>query len=216
MRYALVVFILLSLTSGLTLLYLTFPGNWINAFIFLVIGLTSIVAAIRYTIGKNPYGYAGFGDLAVFLFFGLVGVVGTCYLQTHSIAWINLLPASTLGLLAVGVLNINNIRDIESEYTIRKAFHSRSNRKRKSGGLSSVLADYRIAMLCLFYHVKAISVDKFFILTDNSPPVFQHSSSQDKGWHTTKPLAEADGADHFAILCAVCRKSVNQLIFVNL
>ena len=76
------------------------------------LGLTSIGAAVKYTFGKNPYGYAGHGDASVFVFFGLVGVLGTRYLHAHSVAWIHVLPAMAFGLLSAGVLNVNNMRDV--------------------------------------------------------------------------------------------------------
>ena len=79
------------------------------------LGLLSIAAAIGYTNGKRPYGYAGFGDVAVLLFFGWLGVLGTYFLYTHSLDPILFLPATSVGLFATGVLNINNIRDIETD-----------------------------------------------------------------------------------------------------
>ncbi|MGD0340117.1 MAG: 1,4-dihydroxy-2-naphthoate octaprenyltransferase [Bacteroidales bacterium] len=83
--------------------------------IFIITGILCIIAAITYTIGKKPYGYIGMGDIAVFIFFGIVGVCGIYVLQTQQWNWFVLLPASSFGLLSVGVLNINNIRDIESD-----------------------------------------------------------------------------------------------------
>jgi 1,4-dihydroxy-2-naphthoate octaprenyltransferase len=83
--------------------------------LFLALGLASIWAAINYTAGSRPYGYAGLGDIAVFTFFGLVGVMGTYYLQTQQLPGALLWPAASMGFLATGVLNINNIRDIESD-----------------------------------------------------------------------------------------------------
>jgi 1,4-dihydroxy-2-naphthoate octaprenyltransferase len=115
MKIALILFSGLTLISGVSLLYFAFPGNLSMKLFFLTIGLLSIGAAIKYTMGKNPYGYAGFGDAFVFVFFGIVAVVGTYFLQTKSINWMVFLPASTLGLFAVGVLNVNNIRDIETD-----------------------------------------------------------------------------------------------------
>ena len=97
------------------MLFLAFPDDWKTALVFLCLGLVGIAAAIKYTVGKNPYGYAGFGDVFVFVFFGLVLVFGTFYLQTISLDFAVLLPASSIGLLSVGVLNVNNIRDIESD-----------------------------------------------------------------------------------------------------
>lgn len=115
MKNAMVLFSLLSFISGSYLLYLAFPEDWSSALIFLLIGLFGIGAAIKYTVGKNPYGYAGFGDAFVFLFFGIVLVFGTYYLQTSEMNWGILLPAASIGFFSVGVLNVNNIRDIESD-----------------------------------------------------------------------------------------------------
>lgn len=115
MGKAMVVFAGLCLLSGCYLLYLAFPNDYVNALIFLIIGLLGIAAAIKYTVGKNPYGYAGFGDFFVFLFFGLVLVFGTYFLQTGTLDWYILLPATSIGLFSIGVLNVNNIRDIESD-----------------------------------------------------------------------------------------------------
>ncbi len=115
MKKAMIFFSILSLISGMVLLYVTFFDDWWLVVIFLIIGLTGIIAAIKYTVGKNPYGYVGFGDVFVFIFFGIVLVFGTYYLQTQKLNLQILLPASSLGLFCVGVLNVNNIRDIESD-----------------------------------------------------------------------------------------------------
>jgi 1,4-dihydroxy-2-naphthoate octaprenyltransferase len=83
--------------------------------LFLITGLVAIGSAIKYTVGKRNFGYKGFGDVMVFLFFGIVAVSGTHFLHTlHFDAWI-LLPAISVGLLSAGVLNINNMRDVEND-----------------------------------------------------------------------------------------------------
>ncbi len=120
MKKAMIIFSLLSLVSGSILLYLSFPKDFLSALVFLTIGLVGIAAAIKYTVGKNPYGYAGFGDVFVFVFFGLVLVFGTYYLQVQRFDWLILLPASSMGLFSVGVLNVNNIRDIASDQAAGK------------------------------------------------------------------------------------------------
>jgi 1,4-dihydroxy-2-naphthoate octaprenyltransferase len=74
-----------------------------------------MAAAVAYTVGNKPYGYAGLGDISVLIFFGLVGVMGSLYLFTQEIYWSNILPALSCGLFSIAVLNINNIRDIESD-----------------------------------------------------------------------------------------------------
>jgi len=86
--------------------------KWI---LFLILGTGAIAAAINYTVGKKPYGYMGFGDLFVFLFFGLTGVLGTYYLHTGHLQSDLLLPASAMGFLSAAVLNLNNMRDIQGD-----------------------------------------------------------------------------------------------------
>lgn len=116
MLKAIIVFSILSLASGLTLLTIALKNAPANTFwVFLGIGIACIIAAITYTAGKRPYGYVGLGDLSVLIFFGWVGVIGSSYLHTLVWNWDLLLPATSCGLFAVGVLNVNNIRDIDSD-----------------------------------------------------------------------------------------------------
>lgn len=115
MKKAIHIFIGLALLSGLSLIWTAFKDNLSLFFIFLGLGIAAIIAAITYTAGKKPYGYAGLGDISVLIFFGWVGVIGTYFLYTHHFGFWILLPATSCGLFAVGVLNINNIRDITSD-----------------------------------------------------------------------------------------------------
>jgi 1,4-dihydroxy-2-naphthoate octaprenyltransferase len=115
MKGAIIIFVLLCLASGVTLLLISFGLNWNAILFFLGLGLLCILAAIAYTVGKKPYGYAGLGDFSVLIFFGLVGVMGSNYLFTKEISWIQVLPAMSCGFFSMGVLNVNNIRDIESD-----------------------------------------------------------------------------------------------------
>lgn len=115
MRVAIAVFIVLSFVSGLTLLFIAFGFDWQAILFFLGLGVASILAAIAYTVGRKPYGYLGLGDISVFIFFGLVGVLGSTYLFTHDFSPLNFFPAISCGLFSVAVLNINNIRDIDSD-----------------------------------------------------------------------------------------------------
>lgn len=115
MKIAIIVFIALCLASGVSLLLISFGLNWNAILFFFGLGVLSILAAIAYTIGKKPYGYAGLGDFSVLIFFGLIGVMGSNYLFTKQLDWIQVLPAMSCGFFSMGVLNINNIRDIESD-----------------------------------------------------------------------------------------------------
>lgn len=115
MRKAMTLFGILSFTSGLLLIYVALGFNLGTFLFFLLLGVLCITAAIAYTAGKKPYGYAGLGDLSVMIFFGLVGVMGTFYLHTSRFDAINILPALSSGFFATAVLNVNNIRDIKSD-----------------------------------------------------------------------------------------------------
>ncbi|MBX2843026.1 MAG: 1,4-dihydroxy-2-naphthoate polyprenyltransferase [Flammeovirgaceae bacterium] len=116
MKNAMFIFAILSFISGLSLIWVSFDQeNLIIILIFLILGILAIGAAITYTAGPSPYGYAGLGDISVMVFFGWLGVLGTFYLHTSAWNWINLLPATSCGLFATAVLNVNNIRDIPSD-----------------------------------------------------------------------------------------------------
>lgn len=115
MKLGMIICGVLAFISGLMLLYIAFGGLQQAFWIFLLLGLAAIAAAVTYTAGAKPYGYAGLGDISVLIFFGWVGVTGTYYLHTLQFNAILLLPATACGLLATAVLNINNIRDIASD-----------------------------------------------------------------------------------------------------
>ncbi|MFC1503607.1 1,4-dihydroxy-2-naphthoate polyprenyltransferase [Pseudomonadota bacterium] len=114
MRNAMVLNIILTIISGLSLISLA-CNNLQDMFGFMLLGLMAIAGSIAYTVGNKPYGYRGLGDLSVLMFFGWLGVAGTYYLQAGHIDSVIMLPATACGLLAVGVLNINNLRDIEND-----------------------------------------------------------------------------------------------------
>ena len=115
MRTAVTIFVLLCLLSGIALLFVSFGFDWNAILFFFGLGVLSIIAAIAYTVGKRPYGYAGLGDVSVLIFFGLVGVLGSYYLFTKQVSWREALPALSCGFFSIGVLNVNNMRDIDSD-----------------------------------------------------------------------------------------------------
>ena len=116
MKKAVIITAILTFIMALLLIYVAFgKENFALSLIFILLGVGSIGAAIKYTVGKSAYGYCGFGDLFVFIFFGLVSVIGSNFLFTHFIDWKLFLPASAIGLLSVAVLNLNNMRDIEND-----------------------------------------------------------------------------------------------------
>ena len=116
MKYGIIITAFLTLSIAVNLIYAAFGWeDFFNFLLFLVLGIISIIAALKYTIGKNAYGYSGIGDVFVFLFFGLLSFLGSNYLFTHELKWDLLLPASSIGLLSMAVLNLNNMRDIEND-----------------------------------------------------------------------------------------------------
>lgn len=112
----------IKITSAITfiiailLIYTAFgKDDFVNLLVFLVLGIASIAAAVKYTMGKKAYGYFGFGDFFVFLFFGLLSVCGSYYLFSKQLDFANFLPAFSIGFLSIGVLNLNNMRDCVSD-----------------------------------------------------------------------------------------------------
>lgn len=112
----------IKITSAITLLiailliYIAFgKDDFVNLLVFFVLGIASIAAAVKYTMGNKAYGYSGFGDFFVFLFFGLLSVCGSYYLFTKQLDFTIFLPACSIGFLSIGVLNLNNMRDSVSD-----------------------------------------------------------------------------------------------------
>lgn len=130
----------ISFTLGIGLLFVGLQNATLETWLgFLGLGIACIAAAIAYTVGKRPYGYLGLGDLSVFIFFGLVGTMGSYFLQTKSIPIQIAIPASGCGLLSVAVLNLNNLRDLEND--------------KRSGKFSIPV---RIGKIFGFYYQKAL------------------------------------------------------------
>ena len=116
MKKAVIITASITFILAVALIYIAFgKENFALSLIFILLGIGSIGSTIKYTIGSNAYGYSGFGDLFVFIFFGLVSVIGSNFLFTHFIDWILFFPAIAIGLLSVAVLNLNNMRDIEND-----------------------------------------------------------------------------------------------------
>ncbi|MBI1184072.1 1,4-dihydroxy-2-naphthoate octaprenyltransferase [bacterium] len=116
MKNAIILFASMAFVSGLGLLYYaSFKIGTVHLLTMLGLGFLSILAAYRYTASKNPYGYKGYGDIAVFVFFGLLAVAGIYFLQTGTISSQSLFMGAAFGALSTGVLNLNNMRDIEND-----------------------------------------------------------------------------------------------------
>lgn len=132
-RHMIYLFIALSVVLGTALVWTACGGLWsIEAGVFLLLGLLAIIGAMTYTLGRHSYGYMGLGDLGVFLFFGLLSTIGGYYLQTHHLsqeaAWLG----AAIGLPCVGVLNLNNIRDMQND--LRHGKRTLASRLGQTGG----------------------------------------------------------------------------------
>jgi len=116
MKIAMVITTVFTLVFALLLIYVSFGNDHFGfSFLFFGLGIAAIVAAIKYTVGNSAYGYSGFGDVFVFVFFGLLSVVGCYFLYTKQLHALIFLPAFSVGLLSTAVLNLNNLRDREED-----------------------------------------------------------------------------------------------------
>lgn len=115
------VFVLISIACGLLMTWVSFGSLFSTQAIGVeILGALAIWAAIKYTVGKNPYGHRGLGDLFVFIFYGHVTVMGAFYICAHYLPlWPLILPACAIGFFSVGVLNVNNIRDMSTDAKTR-------------------------------------------------------------------------------------------------
>jgi 1,4-dihydroxy-2-naphthoate octaprenyltransferase len=116
MFFAVILFSVLSFVSGISLVYFSFGlKDLFYPLLFLILGCFAIWGAVKYTMGKLPYGYIGLGDVFVFIFFGLLGVLGSYFLLCNKLEFIAFLGVIFCGCLSVSVLNMNNMRDYYSD-----------------------------------------------------------------------------------------------------
>ena len=116
MKKGVVFFVFLSFISAAGLIYLSLPNLTNNLLIFYgLLAILCVIAAMLYTLGKSAYGYSGFGDIMVFLFFGFVSVLGVFSLYGLTFEWLTVLPAITIGCWSTAVLNLNNMRDVSND-----------------------------------------------------------------------------------------------------
>ena len=116
MKSAIVYTAILTILIAVLLIYKAFgASNFVYSLLFFCLGIISVIAAVKYTIGNSAYGYSGFGDVFVFVFFGLLSVLGSYFLFTKQVHLTILLPAFSIGLLSTAVLNLNNMRDHKND-----------------------------------------------------------------------------------------------------
>ena len=150
MKKAITILSLVSIILTLCLVTLAFGAFSKYFFLFIALGSLAIFAAIKYTVGKFAYGYFGLGDLFVFIFFGIVSVLGSNFLFSTNLNWLLLNPAITLGLLSVGVLNLNNMRDLKSDEKLGKKTLAVYMGKKTSKIYHSVIISTAIVLMLKF------------------------------------------------------------------
>lgn len=210
----------LTLISAMLLIYFAFSDTNIGySIFFLVLGILAIASAIRYTVGNTAYGYRGFGDLFVFVFFGLVSTLGVNFLYSKEVELLLILPATAIGLLSVGVLNLNNMRDEASD--------KKSNKNTivvKIGGAKAKKYHYFLIVsamisVLIFAVLSEYRLDQYlFVLA--YIPLTKHliTVSKNQEPRALDPELKKLALSTFAlsILLALCMVSLIQDVIVNL
>ncbi|HTO36697.1 MAG TPA: 1,4-dihydroxy-2-naphthoate octaprenyltransferase [Flavobacterium sp.] len=165
MKKGMIITAVLTFISALLLIYSSFKDHYLwYSLVFLILGIMAIASAIRYTVGKSAYGYHGYGDIFVFVFFGLISTLGTYFLFAKTLDVYLILPAVAIGLLSVGVLNLNNMRDEESDRKVGK-----NTLVVKIGGAKAKQYHYflvitaMVLVLC-FGFLKGFAIDQFIYI----------------------------------------------------
>jgi len=164
----------ITLLIALLLIYIAFGTSHMNYFfLFLALGVASIIAAIKYTMGKKAYGYSGYGDVFVFLFFGWLSVVGSYFLYAKTLDYTIFLPATSVGMLSVGVLNLNNMRDrVSDEKSNKRTLVVKiGNEFAKYYHYYLLVAAFLLALLYVTTHFKSYEQFLFVIAF---VPIFKH------------------------------------------
>ncbi|WP_394759512.1 1,4-dihydroxy-2-naphthoate octaprenyltransferase [Flavobacterium sp.] len=173
MKKAMIITSVLTLLSAIALIYFAFKDTNLGySLFFLALGIIAIASAIRYTVGNSAYGYKGFGDVFVFVFFGLVSTLGVNFLHSKQFDLQLLLPASAIGLLSAGVLNLNNMRDEASD---RKS--NKNTLVVKIGGAKAIIYHYfllitamvLVLVFAIIYNGIGFRIDQYAFLVAYFP-----------------------------------------------
>jgi len=165
MKRALVITSILTLISAILLIYVAFKDHNLGFSLFyLGLGILAIASAIRYTVGNSAYGYRGYGDLFVFIFFGLVSTLGIYFMFAKEMDWFLVLPATAIGFLSVAVLNLNNMRDEASD---RKS--NKNTIVVKMGGANAKVYHYFLVISAMilvleFTYFKEFNFDQYIFV----------------------------------------------------
>ena len=220
MKQAIIITSILTLISSILLIYEAFKDTNIGYSLFyLVLGILAIASAIRYTVGNTAYGYRGFGDIFVFVFFGLVSTLGVNFLYSKQLDFDLFLPATAIGLLSVGVLNLNNMRDEASD---RKS--NKNTIVVKIGGVKAKKYHYFLIVLAMvlvvtFAVLSDYRLDQYLFLLAYIPLtkhlITVHKNQEPRALDPElKKLAVSTFV--LSVLLALCMVSLIQDIIVNL
>lgn len=165
MKIAIIMTSVLTLLSAILLIYFAFGNtNLSYSLFYLVLGILAIASAIRYTVGSKAYGYRGFGDVFVFIFFGLVSTLGVNFLYSKQLDIELFLPATAIGLLSVGVLNLNNMRDEESDRKVGKNTLVVQIGGKKAKLYHYFLVTFAMALVLVFALLNSFEFDQYLFL----------------------------------------------------
>lgn len=220
MKRAIIITSTLTLFSAMLLIYYAFTDTnlWYSLF-YLVLGILSIVSAIRYTVGNTAYGYRGFGDAFVFVFFGLVSTLGVNFLYSKQLDFDLFLPAAAIGLLSTGVLNLNNMRDEASDRKSNKNTIVVQISGAKAKKYHYFLIVSAMILILIFAILSEYRLDQYLFLLAYIPltkhliTVYKNQNPKELD-PELKKLALSTFA--LSILLALCMVSLIQDIIVNL
>ncbi len=220
MKRAIILTSILTLISAMVLIYFAFSDTNIGySLFFLILGILAIASAIRYTVGNTAYGYRGFGDVFVFVFFGLVSTLGVNFLYSKQLDFDLFLPATAIGLLSVGVLNLNNMRDEASDRNSNKNTIVVKIGAAKAKKYHYFLIVSAMVLVLIFAILSNYRLDQYLFLLAYIP-LTKHLITVYKNQDTRaldpelKKLALSTFA--LSILLALCMVSLIQDVIVNL
>ena len=162
MKTAIIITATLTFLSAVLLIYTAFHFTYFYySLFFLILGIAAIASAIRYTVGTKAYGYRGYGDVFVFIFFGLVSTYGSYFMFAKVFDWTLLLPAVAIGFLSVGVLNLNNMRDEVSDRKVGKNTLVVKMGGEKAKHYHYFLVITAMVLLLIFGFIQNFAIDQF-------------------------------------------------------
>ena len=220
MKNAMVLTSILTLFSAIVLIYFSFKGKYfIYSMIFLILGILAIASAIRYTVGSSAYGYRGYGDIFVFVFFGLISTIGIYFMFAKRIDWLLFFPATAIGFLSVGVLNLNNLRDEASDRKSNKNTIVVKIGVAKAKRYHYILIVSAMVLIFIFAIFSNYRLDQYLFLLAYIPltkhliTVYKNQDTRDLDPELKKL---ALGTFALSILLALCMVSLIQDVIVNL